>query len=116
MSLERSLTHSPTRSLTHSLTRPPFHSPIHSLARSLTHSRTHARTQFYGEDFIHVGPTDGSGGPSGSVGARTVWDPYELLAEESRDGPRVPYYLSEGYLSQADEAPPLGATTGDQQR
>ena len=68
-------------------------------------TRGNSFLQFYGEDFIHVGPTAGA---EGSVQARPVYDPYVLLAEESKDGPRVPYYLSQAYL-EAVEAPELDA-------
>ena len=35
--------------------------------------------------------------------AKTYIDPYALLEEESKDGARVPFYLSDLYLEQQPE-------------
>ena len=52
--------------------------------------------QLYGDDFVHMGASTADGG----VATAPRIDPYALLAEESADGPRVPFYLSEAYLTQ----------------
>ena len=56
--------------------------------------------QLYGDDFVHVGVNTADGGMT----TVTRIDPYVLLAEESADGPRVPFYLSEAYLTTSGDS------------
>ena len=44
---------------------------------------------------MHVG--------SPTTSSKTYIDPYALLEEESKDGMRVPFYLSDLYLTQAPD-------------